>query len=286
MATIKVRWNVDELVNVMSLFNVQKVYRAAASSGPWVTEITDSATRVPLVAGTTSYLFDDTSGLSTYWYAVSYYNSSTTLESSLSDPIQGNVSNAPDFLELDDLYAKVGQRRVIELFDDDNDGDLLDLSEVTAYQAILCEAESILYSRLLRSYADKASIVTLAENDAIIRGHCAWIALEIASERRSFAAGREGRGAFVFQYERALAEFDLLSRGRSRSKGEAVAGKSGNVGGVVQPTLVTGESRFTFADEIGPDGTKLSHGGYGLLPPLLLIGLGQHIADFMNMMWC
>lgn len=192
----------------------------------------------------------------------------------------------PDFLTIDDLNTRVGPRRVIELFDDDNDGNITDASEIAAYQAVMCEAESILYSRLLRAYADKASIVLLAENDDIIKGHCSWIALEIASERRSFAAGRDGRGAFVFQYERALQEFDLLSRGRSRSKGEAVAGTSGNVGGVVQPTLVTGESRFTFADEIGPDGTKLSHGGYGFLPPLLLIGFGQHLADFMNMMWC
>jgi hypothetical protein len=168
----------------------------------------------------------------------------------------------PDFLTLDDLNSRVGPRRVIELFDDDNDGDLSESSEIIAYNAIMCEAESILYSRLLRSYTDKASIVLLADNDDIVKGHCAWIALEIASERRSFAAGREGRGAFVFQYERALSEFDLLSRGRSRSKGEAVAGKSGNVGGVVQPALQSGESRFTFADEIGPDGMKLGHGGY------------------------
>jgi hypothetical protein len=186
---------------------------------------------------------------------------------------------APDFLVLDDLYSRVGTRRVIELFDDDNDGNITDASEIAAYQAVMCEAESILYSRLLRSYTDKASIVLLAQNDAILRGHCAWVAMEIASERRSFAAGRDGRGAFVFQYERALAEFDLLSRGRSRSKGEAVAGKSGNVGGVVQPALATGESRFTFADEIGPDGMKLGHGGYAILPPILLLGLGQDIVD-------
>jgi hypothetical protein len=186
---------------------------------------------------------------------------------------------APDFLILDDLYSRVGTRRVIELFDDNNDGDITEASEVAAYQAVMCEAESTLYSRLLRSYSDKASIVILATNDAIIRGHCAWIALEIASERRSFAAGREGRGAYVFQYERALQEFDLLSRGRSRSKGEAVAGVSGNVGGVVQPTLQTGASRFVFADEIGTDGMKKEHGGYAILPPFLLFGFLDHIVN-------
>jgi hypothetical protein len=168
----------------------------------------------------------------------------------------------PDFLELTDLYNKVGERRVIELFDDDNDGNITDAAEILAYEAAMCEAEGLLYSRMLRAYADKDSIVTLAENDPILRGHCAWVALEIGSERRTFAAGREGRGAFVYQYERALAEFDLLSRGRARSKGEAVAGTSGNVGGTVQPPLQSGESRFVFADEIGPDGMKMGHGGY------------------------
>jgi hypothetical protein len=169
---------------------------------------------------------------------------------------------APDFLTIDDLYYKVGERRVIELFDDDNDGDITDASEIAAYQAVMCEAESILYSRMLRAYTDKDTVVTLAENDDVLRGHVAWVALELASERRSFAARNEGRGAFVYQYERALKEFDLLSRGRSRSRGEATAGTSGNVGGEVRPPLNDGESRFTFADEVGPDGTKISHGGY------------------------
>jgi hypothetical protein len=185
-------------------------------------------------------------------------------------------------MTIDDLNTRVGPRRVIELFDDDNDGNITDASEIAAYNAVMCEAESTLYSRLLRAYADKASIVLLAQNDDIIKGHCSWVALEIASERRSFAAGRDGRGAFVFQYERALQEFDLLSRGRSRSKGEAVAGTSGNVGGVVQPALQTGESRFTFADEIGPDGMKLGHGGYAILPPLLMLGFGEHLMRLLG----
>jgi len=88
------------------------------------------------------------------------------------------------------------------------------------------------------------------------------VALELASERRSAFLGRGGEGAYTRQYERALGEFDLLSRGRSRSKGEAAAGTSGNVGGTVQPAVVSGESKFTFADEVGTDGTKVTHGGY------------------------
>jgi hypothetical protein len=64
--------------------------------------------------------------------------------------------------------------------------------------------------------------------------------------------------------------------------GEAVAGVSGNVGGTLQPTLETGESRFTFADEIGTDGKKLSHGGYAILPPLLALGFFDHIMHLLG----
>ena len=60
MSTIKVRWHVNELANVMDLFDVQKVYRASAADGPW-TEITAAMTRVPLVEDVEDYLFDDAS---------------------------------------------------------------------------------------------------------------------------------------------------------------------------------------------------------------------------------
>ena len=169
---------------------------------------------------------------------------------------------SPSFLTVYDLYSKVGERHVIELFDDDNDGNVTSASDVAALEATMNEAESILFSRLLRAYSNKDDIVALAQNDEVIRGHCAWVALEIGSERRGFALGGEGRGQYVYQYERALKEFDLLSRGRSRSKGEEVAGTSGNVGGTLQQSVATGAPRFDFAPEIGPDGLKRVKGGY------------------------
>lgn len=89
MATIKIRWTVDELVNVMSLYDVQKVYRATSEAGTYA-EITAAPTRVTLVAGTPSYYFDDTAGDSTYWYKVSYYHSTNLIESGLSAAIQGS----------------------------------------------------------------------------------------------------------------------------------------------------------------------------------------------------
>jgi len=92
MSTMKVRWHVNELANVMSLFDVQKVYRSTAGDeGPW-NEITTPATRVPLVVDVEDYLYDDTSGDPSFYYAVSYFNSTTSAESGLSDPMRGDVS--------------------------------------------------------------------------------------------------------------------------------------------------------------------------------------------------
>lgn len=92
MATIKVRWTVNELDNVMTIFDVMKVYRSTTGDAGSYVEITTAGTRVALVSGVTSYLYDDTSGDSSYYYAVSYYNSGTTQESNMSDGKLGDLS--------------------------------------------------------------------------------------------------------------------------------------------------------------------------------------------------
>ena len=102
MAVIKVRWSVNELVNVMSLFDEQKVYRSTTSDPfSWV-EITGPTTRVALAAGVVDYLFDDTAGDESYWYATSYYNSSTLEESGLADPIRGELAGYLSIQEVRD----------------------------------------------------------------------------------------------------------------------------------------------------------------------------------------
>lgn len=87
MATVKFRWTVDEIANVRTLFDVQRVWRSAAATGPWA-ELTAIGTRVVLVAGQSSYYYDDTAAVAGYYYAVSYYNSLTAAESNKSDPVR------------------------------------------------------------------------------------------------------------------------------------------------------------------------------------------------------
>lgn len=90
MSTIKIRWVVDELVNVLTLYDQQKVYRSTTGETGVYSEITGVGTRVVLVADQESYYFDDTSGDANYWYKIRYFHSSTLDESDLSDPIRGD----------------------------------------------------------------------------------------------------------------------------------------------------------------------------------------------------
>jgi hypothetical protein len=99
MATVKFRWKVNFLTNVMENYDTQKVWRATTSSGPWV-EITTALTRVDLVTGQNTYYFDDTAGDPSWWYATSYFHSTSLLESSLSIPQQGGN---PGYISLTDV---------------------------------------------------------------------------------------------------------------------------------------------------------------------------------------
>ncbi len=90
--TIKLTINVEKIANVLTLYDVIKVYRSATETGTY-SEITVLGTRVDLVAATSVYIYDDTAGDVDYWYKTSYYNESTLLESTLSDAIKGDVNS-------------------------------------------------------------------------------------------------------------------------------------------------------------------------------------------------
>lgn len=95
MATVKIRWTVPELDNVMSQFDTQKIYRSTTGIAGVYTEVTTPTTRVDFVSGQSSYYYDDLLGDSAYYYKVSYYNTTTTNESTTSDPISGDSAQDP-----------------------------------------------------------------------------------------------------------------------------------------------------------------------------------------------
>lgn len=255
MSTIKFRWRVSELVNVMSLYNVQKVFRSTTGPTGTFDEITGVATRVALAAGVSEYYYNDVNGALDYYYCSSYYNSSTGRESDKSTPVKAGLLT--DYLSLQDLYNLVGSDRVRQYFDDDIDEAIAD--EQNSVNSILRSAEADAASYMMRSWG-RDNIILLAQNDPAFKNHVAWVALEYASERRPEFTNEQGQGQFWAQYQRAVEYFKALSKGKQRSVGEEQAGKSPRLGGTINPPQPSPETpRFIFApDKNAPGG----HGGF------------------------
>jgi hypothetical protein len=96
MASIKVRFYVPELTNVMlglptEGYDQVKVYRSDSEDvDDTYSEITGVGTRIDLVVDETNYEYiDGVAPTPLYWYKTAYFNSTTSAESALSDVIQG-----------------------------------------------------------------------------------------------------------------------------------------------------------------------------------------------------
>jgi len=88
VAAIKLRILVNELSNVMLVFDEIKVYRSITDeAGPFV-EVTGPGTRLTLVVDVTLYEFIDGSGDPAFWYKFAFYDSGTAAEGSSSEAIQ------------------------------------------------------------------------------------------------------------------------------------------------------------------------------------------------------
>lgn len=83
---------VDSLPLVLDNYNQIKVYVAPDIDAAYV-EITNSSTRIPLNTQDTLYSFTDNANLSTVFYKTSYFNSSNSQESGLSNPVEANATN-------------------------------------------------------------------------------------------------------------------------------------------------------------------------------------------------
>ena len=168
-----------------------------------------------------------------------------------------------DFLVIQDLIDRVGNRKVTGYFDDNNNGTLSD--ENAAIDIVLSSAEAEMYARLLRAYpgdpADPAGAMqALVANDPALKLHVVGVALQYAAERRPEFTDAEGVGPYKAQYSRAIDYFETLSKGLKRSKGETAAGPGANSGGRLQPKPPAATAgMFIFArSRNSPNG----HGGF------------------------
>jgi hypothetical protein len=163
------------------------------------------------------------------------------------------TASAVRYLTAADLEACTSVETVDRLFHDDNSG----VRNMLLMESVMREAEALADSRMLRGWTED-QITTLALNDSGFRCFVAWVALELATERRAEFISTDGKGRYWAQYERSIDHFVRLSKSKIHSKGERVAGTNANTGGRARPQLRNGQSRFVFADE--PDGT--GHGGF------------------------
>jgi hypothetical protein len=164
------------------------------------------------------------------------------------------------WLTFKDLERVTSVDVIDRLFQDNNGG----RRDAALLQSIILEAQALAESKLLRSW-NQESIVKLAFHDPAVRMNAAWIALELATERRGEFIASDGKGRYWAQYERAMTFFDGLSKSKDQSRGEKAntqlgvdaAGVNKNTGGKRSPQGQRGNN-FVFADE--GDGTK--HGGF------------------------
>jgi hypothetical protein len=103
MPVIEIDFAVTAIAEVLKTFDQLKVYRSVlANNGPWL-ELTTPSTRPSLVQNQVLYTFTDTAGDPNYWYACSYYSSTSFLESSKSESILGVGDPALSVLSVADL---------------------------------------------------------------------------------------------------------------------------------------------------------------------------------------
>ena len=89
MAAIEIDFAVTSVTEVLKTFDQLKIYRSQGlATGPWL-EVTSPSTRLPLVQDQVQYTFTDVTGDPGYWYACSYFSSTSFLESSKSESILG-----------------------------------------------------------------------------------------------------------------------------------------------------------------------------------------------------
>ena len=157
------------------------------------------------------------------------------------------------WLHWEDLESIVDVATIDRLFNDKNTA----IRDMVLTEQVIQQAETLAESQLLRSWTQQ-QIVDLAAHDPALRAQAAWLALEAASERRQEFIAADGKGRYWAQYERSMTYFKELSKSKSHSRGEEVAGHGSNAGGSLKPALRPRQSRRIFADE--PDGS--GHGGF------------------------
>jgi hypothetical protein len=155
---------------------------------------------------------------------------------------------------LDELIRKITRRRVVELFDDDGDGDIVGADAVGIAEAVAA-ADADVSSVILRKGFGQAQLVILS-TDASLRRYATSILAQYAGERRTEFLNAEGKGPYDAIGERARGQLVKMSKGEIRSEKEDLAGDNPIVGGDINlgaPVFVVSRDP-RFPGRSGPGG--------------------------------
>lgn len=99
---VKLRWLVEDLTVVMASYDQIKVKRSTTGIGGAYTEITAAATRITLQAGKTLYEHVDADGDATYYYRVTWHDTTLVNPDDDQDPFLGTASTGM-YCQVEDL---------------------------------------------------------------------------------------------------------------------------------------------------------------------------------------
>lgn len=94
---------VPDPTSVLASYDQIQIFRSVNNAGGPYKEITGPGTRVPIVAGITSYEYEDAEGSGDFWYKFRFFNSSTLANDVFSEPQLGELPPALQLISIEEL---------------------------------------------------------------------------------------------------------------------------------------------------------------------------------------
>ncbi len=186
---------INNISQVLQIYDQVKVYRSDTVGGVY-TEITDAGTRIEIIPEEDQYFYADLNGGSTHYYKTSYYHSSGTPESTLSEPRLGGTEEEkigytfgnyrPSPGEWGKLYTADDMRYTM-LFGVDCIGSDIAESEFTDAQFDNIVLEAIGEFELLLTMDIRKKVYKTDPDDALIQGRLWRDGVDYTDEEDSYA---------------------------------------------------------------------------------------------------
>lgn len=162
-----------------------------------------------------------------------------------------------DFGSREDLEARIGAKRVVQLFDDDGDG-IVAGDDLEQLENTLGIASDIVTGLLLNKGFTLEQLEKIKEDRQVV---LAWsaIAAQLAGQRRPEWVDDEGIGPYDLIGQRARADLKALAKGEIRSVKEAETGGAG-----VNPILQSSrqDRPFVFNPDPNDPNDRYGPGGF------------------------